>query len=271
MSNSNSYGSHNNPKDYTPELNSSPDGMLYGLSITFALGFALFLYRLYQKAQWNKKFTFGNLRFDNENLLGAYVILSSLLIQADRKAYREKVEYMKAYFHRYFPNHNLHFTEMMNDAFKKPIEIKRICSWLSNHLEPKQRLQVVYFLAGLTVVDGGMDRRETALLRKMSNLLQLTPKEFDSIIAMYNQKQERTKSKSKPRSKSSRKSFRQLAFKILGVSEHADFVEIKKAYRTLVKKHHPDRFASESEAEQKIATERFLEVQKAYEMIEKYK
>jgi DnaJ like chaperone protein len=86
---------------------------------------------------------------------------------------------------------------------------------------------------------------------------------------MYNQKRERTKSKSKPRSKSSRKSLRQLAFKILGVSEHADFVEIKKAYRTLVKKHHPDRFASESEAEQKIATERFLEVQKAYEMIEK--
>lgn len=239
-----------------------------GLSISFVIAIGIFAYLYYQRSQWNKKFTFGNLKFDSENLLGAHVILSALLIQADRKAYREKVDYMNTYFHRYFPNHNLHFTEMMNDAFKKPIDVKHICAWLSNYLEPKQRLQVIYFLAGLTVVDGGMDRRETALLRKMSNLLQLTPKEFDSIIAMYNQKRERTKSKSKTRTESSRKSMRQLACKVLGVSEQACAVEIKKAYRTLVKKHHPDRFASESEAEQKIANERFLEIQKSYEALE---
>jgi DnaJ like chaperone protein len=266
MSQSYDYGSKNNPKDTTPSLDSSQTGMLFGLCITFALGFALFFYSFYQRVQWNKKFTFGNLKFDNENLLGAHVVLSALLIQADRKAYREKVDYMNKYFHRYFPDHKLHFTEMMNDAFKKPIDVKQACSWLKKHLEPKKRLQVIYFLAGLTVVDGGMDRRETALLREMSSLLELTPKEFDSIIAMYNQKRERTRSR--PLSQSSRISLHKLACQVLGVSEHADKIEIKKAYRSLVKKHHPDRFASESEAEQRIANERFLEIQMAYETLE---
>ena len=47
-------------------------------------------------------------------------------------------------------------------------------------------------------------------------------------------------------------------------------VEIKKAYRTLVKKHHPDRFATNSIEQQKIAESRFIEIQKAYETIEKH-
>jgi DnaJ-domain-containing protein 1 len=102
----------------------------------------------------------------------------------------------------------------------------------------------------------------------MSDILEISPKEFDSMFAMYNQKRERTKSKSKPRSESLRKSMHQLACQVLGVSEQADMNEIKKAYRTLVKQHHPDRFASESEAEQNIANERFLEIQKAYETLE---
>lgn len=44
--------------------------------------------------------------------------------------------------------------------------------------------------------------------------------------------------------------------------------EVKKAYRQLVKLHHPDRFASEAKEQQEIAQERFVEIQKAYELIE---
>ncbi|NRA13039.1 MAG: DnaJ domain-containing protein [Crocinitomicaceae bacterium] len=176
---------------------------------------------------------------------------------------------MNSYFHRYFPDHNVNFHEIMTDALKKTIDVKLACSWLNKYLRPKQRLQVIYFLAGLSVVNGGMDRREIALLRQMSNLLELTPKEFDSIIAIYNQRKERVRSHSKPRTESGRKSLRKLACTVLGVSEQAGMVEIKKSYRTLVKKHHPDRFATESEAEQNIANERFLEIQKAYETLEK--
>ena len=61
------------------------------------------------------------------------------------------------------------------------------------------------------------------------------------------------------------------AFEILGLSLDATNDEIKKAYRQLVKMHHPDLFHNESEAQQKIAEERFLKIQKAYETIEEQK
>ena len=50
-------------------------------------------------------------------------------------------------------------------------------------------------------------------------------------------------------------------YEILGVAKDATIVQIKKAYRSLALKHHPDRVQAEQKAE---ATERFKEISEAY-------
>jgi len=58
------------------------------------------------------------------------------------------------------------------------------------------------------------------------------------------------------------------AYKILEIEKSATDDEVKKAYRNMAKKYHPDKVITENEAIKKGAEEKFKEVQKAYETIQ---
>jgi DnaJ-domain-containing protein 1 len=62
---------------------------------------------------------------------------------------------------------------------------------------------------------------------------------------------------------------RETAYKALGLEDGAGIPEIKKAYRALVKKYHPDSASDSksSELEYQQMAERFLEIQEAYETL----
>ncbi len=57
------------------------------------------------------------------------------------------------------------------------------------------------------------------------------------------------------------------AYKTLGISPDATNAEVKEAYRTLVKKYHPDKYATQGADAQAQAEQKFKEVQEAYETI----
>lgn len=57
-------------------------------------------------------------------------------------------------------------------------------------------------------------------------------------------------------------------YKVLGVSPSASDDEIKKKYRELVKKYHPDRYASKPKSEQDAASERIKTINAAYDQIQ---
>lgn len=56
-------------------------------------------------------------------------------------------------------------------------------------------------------------------------------------------------------------------YEILGVDKNADDETIKKAYRKLALKYHPDRYAGASEQEKKQAEEKFKQINRAYEVL----
>lgn len=58
-------------------------------------------------------------------------------------------------------------------------------------------------------------------------------------------------------------------YEVLGVSENADDETVKKAYRELVKKYHPDNYKDNPLAD--LANEKLQEVNEAYDMITKGK
>jgi DnaJ like chaperone protein len=59
------------------------------------------------------------------------------------------------------------------------------------------------------------------------------------------------------------------AYRILEVEKTASPAEIKKAYRTMVKKYHPDKLQHMDEVYRKGAEQKFRKVQEAYEQLQK--
>ncbi|MGD2269595.1 MAG: DnaJ domain-containing protein [Desulfobacterales bacterium] len=56
-------------------------------------------------------------------------------------------------------------------------------------------------------------------------------------------------------------------YTVLGVDKNADPEEIKRAYRQLVNKYHPDKVAHLGDEFQKLAEKRFKEIQIAYQIL----
>ena len=59
------------------------------------------------------------------------------------------------------------------------------------------------------------------------------------------------------------------AYKILEIDKTATDDEIKKAYRNMAKKYHPDKVIHLGKEHQKGAEEKFRQVQEAYEQLQK--
>lgn len=56
-------------------------------------------------------------------------------------------------------------------------------------------------------------------------------------------------------------------YKVLGVDEKSTQEEIKKAFKSLSKKYHPDKFATKSEQEREDAENKFKEISEAYNIL----
>lgn len=57
-------------------------------------------------------------------------------------------------------------------------------------------------------------------------------------------------------------------YEVLGISKDATQEEIKRAYRELAKKHHPDKFANAEKSVREMHEKKFKEINEAYEKLQ---
>ncbi len=180
------------------------------------------------------------------------LFLAAVVIKADGKILQKELDYVRNYFVEIYGK------ERSNNAFKlfkgiindSSLSTKEVCVQIRNHTTPASRNQLIHFLFSIANADGNIADAEIKVIQTIANYLYVDKAGFESIKAMFY-------------------SCAESAYQILGIDKNDSNDDVKKAYRRLVKKHHPDKINHLGNEHLKGAKEKFQRIQEAYEIIKK--
>lgn len=178
--------------------------------------------------------------------------LCSIVIKADGQVSQRELDYVRQYFLSTYGKQraNAIFRTFNEVNKKREISAARICNYLNERTRYEVRLQLLHFLFGIARADGSVSAAEIDKLQEIAGYLRVGSYDFESIKAMFVKSAD-------------------TAYKILEIEKSASDEEVKRAYRRMAKKYHPDRVITQDEAIKRGAEEKFKEVQKAYEEIQR--
>ncbi|MBL7951604.1 MAG: TerB family tellurite resistance protein [Flavobacteriales bacterium] len=186
------------------------------------------------------------------DLTMSLVVLIAALMKVDGKVTQSELDNVRRFFVRQFGQQQAgQLLIVLRDVLKREIPVHQVCEQIRHNMPHPVRLQLLHYLIGLAHADGHVDRSEVDLLKRIAHDLGINDKDLGSLSAMF-----RTVDPS-------------AAYEILEIQSNASDDEVKKAYRRMAMKFHPDKVAQLGEEVQKAAGEKFKKVQEAYETIQR--
>ncbi len=179
------------------------------------------------------------------------LVLVSAVMKADGKVVKSELDYVKAFFRNQFGEETAkEAIHMLRDMLKQDIPIADVCRQISRSMEYSSRLQLLHMLFGVSAADKRFYPGEISVIESIARNLNISKKDIDSIKNMFI-----------PSTDS--------AYKILETDPSATDGEVKKAYRRMARKYHPDTVSHLGEDFRVVANEKFKKVNEAYENIKK--
>ena len=178
--------------------------------------------------------------------------LSATVIKADGQVKTQELQFVRNFF---IANYGSEQAAMIFETFNEQIKIEvqsisDLAMIFVQRTPYETRLQVLHFLFGVGNADGSISKSELNKINQIADALGIRSSDFESIQAMFIKDTESS-------------------YKVLEILPSASAEEVKKAYRNMAKKFHPDKLQSKDPALINGAQEKFQEVQKAYEAIQK--
>ena len=180
------------------------------------------------------------------------LVLASIVIKADGVQDQRELDFVRQQFvHMYGKERANHAFKLFKGINKQNnISTRQVCLQIKQMMDHPSRLQLMHFLFGIAKADGTVTEDEERQIYTIAGYLGISSRDYESIKAMFYNSSDN-------------------AYKILEIDKTASVDDIKKAYRNMAKKYHPDKVIHLGEEHQEGAEEKFRQVQKAYEQIQK--
>jgi len=179
------------------------------------------------------------------------LVLFAKVMKADGKLLKSELDYVKSFLKRNLSSKQSSvFIKMFQEILKQDYSVAEVCGQIQKSMDHPSRLELLHVLFGLSASDGEIHHQEVKVINTISGYSNISKKDYESIKAIFIKD---TNS----------------AYKILEIEPGASESEIKKAYRKMAVKYHPDKVAHLGKEIQKTAEEKFKAVSDAYRDIKK--
>lgn len=200
----------------------------------------------------------------------ALMVLIAAVMKADGQVRRSELDYVKRFLlANYGEERGKEMLKVLQQMVEQDIRVDMVCQQIKVNTDYSTRYHMVDFLYGIGGADGEFHQSELNMLRLIAQYLGISQSDFTSINERHvgHGQSDYNYSSRSGESRSTRTTFRKDPYKVLGIDSKASDDEVKKAYRRMAMKYHPDRVAGMSEELQRNAAEQMKEINEAYEVI----
>ena len=179
------------------------------------------------------------------------LVLFGAVMKADKQMLRSELDYVKAFLSKQFSRDQVNnFMVLFKDIIKQDYPLRDVCRQIVKSMDHPSRLELIHILFELSQADGKIHPEEIKVIKTICQYLNININDFNSIQAMFVRD---TLSD----------------YKILGINKTTTDNDIKKAFRTMATKYHPDKVGHLGDELRVLAEEKFKAVNDAYQNIKK--
>ena len=179
------------------------------------------------------------------------LVLFAKVMKADGQLLKSELDYVKKFLRQQFGiQQTKELMVVFKDILDQEYPLKDVCGQIRRSMDHPSRLELIHILYGLSASDGHVHHDEVHIIQTIANYLNINNNDYESIKAMFARDEE-------------------ASYRILEISKSASDTELKRAFRKMANKYHPDKVSHLGKEMQNFAEEKFKAVNDAYQQIKK--
>ena len=181
------------------------------------------------------------------------LVLMACIMKADGRVDKAELAVVKKFLVANFGEQGaLDALQILKNLLEQNINETEVAAQIGQNLNYSSKLELLHLLFQIAYADGEVVASEHNTIQRIATQFRIDRLDFESIKAPYMKTIDRN-----------------WAYKSLEIEPTATDEEIKKAYRKMAKKFHPDLVNELGEDVKKSATEKFRSINEAYESLKK--
>jgi DnaJ like chaperone protein len=178
-------------------------------------------------------------------------VLLACVIKADGRVLKSEIAFVKPFLVRTFGEQGAHNAlQLLKQLLQQDIDPVAVSQQIGQHLNYSVRLELLHLLLGVANADGELTQSELQVIQTIATHMGISDADYQSLRSIY-----------------CKQSDTNWAYTALEIEPTATDEEVKKAYRRMAMKYHPDKVANAGESIRQQANDKFRSINEAYEHI----